>query len=189
MEAGKRLPLDRVALIKEARVFLPLLGGNIACTYAIFLSPGRGKYRPKRDRGSTFWNLSQWDYLFIGGQWRPRPAEWTVTCIRELRSRMIDHHAFLFWEQESVQVEEGHRLRLEYIRVALLHFRSFFSSSLFLFSRRSTTEGGSVGSLPRDGVDADGGLVRNFRNFNACYDCNAEMLVLFSFSFNIYVNI
>lgn len=176
MEAGKRLPLDRVALIKEARVFLPLLGGNIACTYAIFLSPGRGKYRPKRDRGSTFWNLSQWDYLFIGGQWRPRPAEWTVTCIRELRSRMIDHHAFLFWEQESVQVEEGHRLRLEYIRVALLHFRSFFSSRGAQRPKKAPWDPYREMEWMQMG-DLD---VRNFRNFNACY-CNAEILFFFIF--------
>lgn len=162
MEAGKRLRAFSPRLIKEARVFLPLFGGNIACTYAIFLSPGRGKYRPKRDSGSTFWNLSQWDYLFIGGQWRLRPAEWTVTCIRELKSRMIDHHAFLFWEQESVQVEEGHRLRLEYIR-GCCTFIPCFSFFPLLFSRgaqRLKKAPASVGSLLWDGVDADGDVDR-----------------------------
>lgn len=34
-------PWTTVVLIKEARVSPPF-GGNIACTYAIFLSPGRG---------------------------------------------------------------------------------------------------------------------------------------------------
>lgn len=165
MEAGKRLRTFSPCLIKEARVFLPL--SPFRWKYRVHLRdifvPGKRQVSPEAGQWLHFLELeSQWDYLFIGGQWRLRPAEWTVTCIRELKSRMIDHHAFLFWEQESVQVEEGHRLRLEYIR-GCCTFIPCFSFFLLLFSRgaqRLKKAPASVGSLLWDGVDADGDVDR-----------------------------
>lgn len=97
-----------------------------------------------------------------------------------LKSRMIDHHAFLFWEQESVQVEEGHRLRLEYIRGCCTFIPCFSFFFFFFFSRRSATDGGSVGSLLWDGVDADGGR-KKFSKFQRVLRLlvldNSEMLI------------